>query len=194
MAFEIKEITSALSSLWSSRPPHLHRVELFSSTGMHSLSPSQPPQSLTHWRIDLDCNWEEPMTLEQRLAVFKGDTEMIGRFLREKSLTGKSNATIVGKHQYTETKHLYFDASTNAKEVMRRAARAVELLPDMARWQPDPAHHKAIDIDDFGETNTPSLHVSQLSHQKWESLFLLPAGYHGKPRERVARSSLPQVP
>lgn len=183
MSFEMREITSALGSIWATRPVHLHRIELFSTT-----SP--------HWRIDLDCNWQEDVTLEQRLAVFQGDSEMINRYLRDKSLVNKSLSTIVGKRLQTETKHLYFDVGSSASDVSRRAARAAELLSDMARGQPVDAHHKEIDIDEFTLSDGSKFHVSLLSQQAWTSILLLPANYHSvarSSRERIARAALPKV-
>ena len=171
----LEQIKAALATLWAARPPHLHRVELLTTVTPHG-------------RVDLDCNWAEDVTLEQRLAELGGDASMVDRYLRDRDLVGKSNATVVARRLHTETKHLYFAVGDAAEGVRQRAARAVELLPDMARWQPVEAHHREIDVDAFGD-----LHVSTLSQQPWASALLLPAGYHTRPRERVARSSLPEV-
>lgn len=175
MALDLQPIKASLASLWAARPPHLHRIELLTTVTPHG-------------RVDLDCNWQEDVTLEQRLAELRGDAEMIARYLTTRGLLGKSNATVVAKRQYTESKALYFDERATPAEILRRVARGVELLPDMARWQPVESHHREIDIDAFGD-----LHVSQLSQQPWRSVLLLPFGYHTRPKERIARSSLPEV-
>jgi hypothetical protein len=183
----MQDVKTLLDRVWAKKPAHLHRLELFSASVMHVVDGA--PLEVTYGRIDLDCNWVQDVTLEERLAVFMGDQEMIDRFLQEKKLKGESLSKVIAQRQWTETKHLYFEEPADPADVARRVLRAVELLPDMARWQPIEAHHQAIDLNEFRGERIHKLFQTV----KWDSVHLLPADYSKKPKERIARAALPKV-